>query len=160
MSELKPRSWNTMHNANPLEKASQGERASLTSQDAPDSTDADVNGKRKTPPLHTGNRFKAVGTMVLAMRRFQGELRARAAPREALAKHVVWQFSCMVFASAAVPHASISTISCNMSISSYPAASLNPTVTFGKQTSSAGGSVSSSGAASQVCLLAAVENPH
>ncbi len=72
-----------MHNANPLETASQGERASLTSQDAPDSTDADINGKRKTPPLHTGNRFKAVGTMVLAMRRFQGELRASAAPREA-----------------------------------------------------------------------------
>lgn len=87
-----------MPNSNALQKDSQGERASLTGQTAPDSTDADVNGKRKEPPAATGTRFKAVGTMVLAMRRFQ--------------------------------------------------ASLNPTITFGKQTSSAGGSASSSGAVS------------
>lgn len=80
-----------------LERRSPGdERTSLTGQGAI-SDELDENGKRKLPPKHTGTRFKAVGNMVLAMRRFQ--------------------------------------------------ASLNPTVTFGKPSSSAGGSVSSGGTA-------------
>lgn len=47
------------------------ERALLSGQPAPEN-DADAQGKRKLPPAPTGTRFKAVGNMVLAMRRFQG----------------------------------------------------------------------------------------
>lgn len=68
------------------------EHTTLTSPADPEDVG---HGKRKIPPAPTGSRFKAVGTMVLAMRRFQ--------------------------------------------------ASINPTVTFGKPSSSAGGSASSSG---------------
>jgi hypothetical protein len=87
-----------MKNDPQLQRPSPGERTALTGQQgAQASDDVDAHGKRKLPPLPTGSRFKAVGTMVLAMKRFQ--------------------------------------------------ASLNPTVTFGKPSSSAGGSVSSTGTA-------------
>lgn len=72
MSILKARSFSNMPKTSSLERPSPGdERTSLTGQGAV-SDELDENGKRKLPPKHTGTRFKAVGTMVLAMRRFQG----------------------------------------------------------------------------------------
>ena len=62
-----------MKNDPQLQRPSPGERSALTGQQgAQASDDVDAHGKRKLPPLPTGSRFKAVGTMVLAMKRFQG----------------------------------------------------------------------------------------
>ena len=50
----------------------QEERESLTG--SPDGTDGAESGgvKRKSAPPETGSKFKVVGTMVVAMQRFQG----------------------------------------------------------------------------------------
>lgn len=62
-----------MKNDLQLQRPSPGERTALTGQQGAQASDeVDAHGKRKLPPLPTGSRFKAVGTMVLAMKRFQG----------------------------------------------------------------------------------------
>jgi hypothetical protein len=62
-----------MKNAEQLQRPSPGERTALTGQQGAHASDeVDAHGKRKLPPLPSGSRFKAVGTMVLAMKRFQG----------------------------------------------------------------------------------------
>jgi hypothetical protein len=62
-----------MKNDLQLQRPSPGERTALTGQQGAQASDElDAHGKRKLPPLPTGSRFKAVGTMVLAMKRFQG----------------------------------------------------------------------------------------
>jgi hypothetical protein len=144
-----------MKNAPQLDKPSPGERTALTGQHGTHASDeVDAHGKRKLPPLPTGSRFKAVGTMVLAMKRFQG---AQQGPSLPLCSSYCscpedpnHAFACNLLDTCAA--VALQRGHCNkLSI----AASLNPTVTFGKPSSSAGGSVSSTGTAvSEACCLA------
>ena len=55
------------------DESTQEERTSLTG--SVDGVEADTGSlKRKSAPAETGSKFKVVGTMVLAMQRFQGIL--------------------------------------------------------------------------------------
>lgn len=141
MSVLKARSTGSL-----ARDSTKEERSLLADASCPDSSisAAEHTGKRKEPPKFTGSRFKAVGNVVLAMKRFQGWPLPRISTWYIAPLRRFSSFSSIRLS--VLPGAGTSVLFL------LRAASINPTVTFGKPPSSAGGSGSSGGAAAPASL--------